>query len=155
MQKESNESRNNKQRRLARDFLYVFPSNRFIDKYLENATYLNLKKAADYLITNKNIEVVTIRLDDTTKAADYELYDVKADHITISYPYDKRKTLTTRYLENASLSVADGAAVNECKLRCLAILANTGAEKIKTAVDFWMTNRAGGCGKFLEGLGID
>ena len=38
---------------------------------------------------------VTIGLDDTKKASGYKLYDVKADHITVSGPDDKRKTLTT------------------------------------------------------------
>ena len=80
---------------------------------------------------------------------------MKVDHITESGPDDKCKTLTTGYLENVSPSGADGAAAFEYKLRCFAIMADTDVEEIKTAVDFWMTNRAGDCGKFLEGLGID
>ena len=122
---------------------------------MEDATYLNLKKATESFITKNNDEVVTIGLDDTTKATDYKLYDVKADHITISGPDDKCKTLTTGYLEHVSHSGADGAAAYEYKLRCLAILLDTDMEEIKTAVDFWMTDRAGDCRKFLEGLGID
>ena len=85
-------------------------SNCYIDEYLEDATYLNLKQAAEYLITKNNNEVVTIRFDETTKAAGYKLYNLKANRITVSGPDDKRKTLTTGYLENVSHSGTDGAA---------------------------------------------
>ena len=65
--------------------------------------------------------MVTAGLDDTTKAAGRKLYDVKADHITISSPDVPRKTMTTGYTENISHSGADGAAVYELKLKCLAV----------------------------------
>ena len=99
--------------------------------------------------------MVTVVLDNTTKAASNKLYDVKADHITVNGPDDKRKTLTTGYLKNVSYSGADGAAAYKYRLRCLAILGDTDVEEIKTAVDFWMTDRAGNCGKFLAVLGFD
>ena len=129
MQNESNESRNNKQRRSVINLSYAFPSNRCIDKYLEDATHLNLKKAAEYLVKKNNDEVVRIGLGDTTKADGYKLYDVKADHITVSSPDDKCKTLTTGYLENVIHSGEDGTAAYRYKLRCLAILADTDVEE--------------------------
>ena len=56
---------------------------------------------------------------------------MKADHITVSGPVDKRKALTTGYLKYVSHSGADGAAAYKYKLRCLAILADTDVEEIQ------------------------
>ena len=47
---------------------------------------------------------------------------------------------------------ADGAAAYECTLRCLVILADTEMEEIKTAVHFWMTDRAGTVESSLKGF---
>ena len=63
--------------------------------------------------------------------------------------------LTTGYLENVSHSGADGALGYELKLKSLAVLAGVDVEELKSAVDFWITDRAGDCGKLLEGLGIE
>ena len=79
---------------------------------------------------------------------------MKADHITIRGP-NERKVLTTGYLENVSHSGADGALGYELKLKSLAVLAGVDVEELKSAVDFWITDRAGDCGKLLEGLGIE
>lgn len=152
---DDSDERIEKQRRCATDLSYIFPSNRCIDKYLEDATYLNLKKAAEYLIAKNCDEVVTIGLDNTTKAAGHKLYDVKADHITVSASDGKRKILTTGYLENTNHCGADSATAYEYKLRCLAVLAGTDVDEIKTAVDFWMTDRAADCEKFFDVLGVE
>ena len=53
------------------------------------------------------ITVVTVGRDDTTKAAGHTSYDVKADHITMCDPNEK-KVLPTGYLENVSHNGADG-----------------------------------------------
>ena len=70
---------------------YVFPSNPSIDRYLEDASYLNLHMAADYLLNKDDTDVLTIGLDDTTKAAGHRLFDVKTDHITITGPSNSLK----------------------------------------------------------------
>ena len=84
---------------------------------MENATYLNLKKAAENLTTKNNNEFVTIGLDDSMKATGYKLYDVKADHIIVSGPDSKRKTLSniSKISQNVSHIGADGAAAYEYK----------------------------------------
>ena len=82
---------------------------------------MNLLMVAEELI-NKGENVITVGLDDTTKAPGHELYDVKADHITIKGPNATRKTMTTGYTENVSHTGADGAAAYELKLKCLAVL---------------------------------
>jgi hypothetical protein len=95
---------------------------------------MNLLMVAEELI-NKGDNVVTVGLDDTTKAAGHKLYDVKADHITNSGPRMPRKTMTTGYTENVSHSAADGAASYELKLKCLAVLADCDIDDITSSID--------------------
>ena len=73
------------------------------------------------------------------------MYDVKADHITIKGPQSKRISLTTGYVENVSHSGEDGAKAYEFKLNCLAILANSTVDELKSEIDFWMIDRAWEC----------
>ena len=77
-----------KRRRCSRDLTYIMPSRSCITKYLEDAYFLNLELVAK-LLTEKGDSVITVGLDDTTKAAGHKLFDVKADHITISGPLSK------------------------------------------------------------------
>ena len=98
---------------------------------------------------------MTIGLDDTAKAAGNRQYDVKSDHITIAGPSGKKNTLTIGYIENASHSSKDGTKAYEFKLNCLAILANSTVDELKSDIDFWMTDRAGECEILLQNLGID
>ena len=81
---------------------------------------MNLLMVAEELV-NKGDNVVTVGLDDTTLTPGHKLYDVKADHITISGPDVPRKTMTTGYTENISHSGADDTVVYELKLKCLAV----------------------------------
>ena len=81
---------------------------------------MNLLMVTEKLV-NKGDNVVTVGLDDTTKAAGHKLYDVKADHITISGPDVPCKTMTTGCTENISHSGADGTAVYELKLKYLSV----------------------------------
>ena len=143
-----------KWQRSRRDLTYVFPSRRTINPYLEDASYLNLHMVVNHLL-EKEDNIITIGLDDTTKAAGHKLYDVKADHITIEGPNTARKTMTTGYIENTSISGKDAASAYEFKLRCLAILSNSSVEEIKSSVDFWMFGRAGDCTTLLDNLGIE
>ena len=159
---EANDDENNdvqddfkiKRRRISNDLTYVIPTRQCISAWLEDASYMNLKLVANYLV-NKGNAVVTIGLDDITKAAGHKLFDVKSDHITISGPSLERKSLTTGYIENISHSGKDGADAYEFKLKCLSILVNTTVEDIKGQVDFWKTDRASDCGILLEHLGVD
>ena len=50
--------------------------------YLQDAYLLNVKHVASYL-TNKGNNVITVGLDDTTKATGHKMYDIKANHITV------------------------------------------------------------------------
>ena len=142
-----------RQGKSCRDLSNVFPSCRCIRMYLEDASYLNLKVVAEHLL-NKDEKVITVGLDDTTKAGGHKLYDVKADHITVSGPRE-RTFLTTGYTENISHSGQDRAKAYEFKLNCLALLADSTLDEIKAAIDFWITDRAVDCKVLLENLGVD
>ena len=131
-----------KRRMSAKDLTYVFPSRRTINRYLEDASYLNLQMVAEHILDKKD-NIITVGLDDTTKAAGHKLYDVKADHITSDGPSGHKKTMTTGYVENISHSGTDGATAYEFKLQCLAILANSTVQDIKSSIDFWMSDCAG------------
>ena len=41
------------------------------------------------------------------------------------------------------------------KLKCLAILANSTIDELKSEMDFWMTDRAADCDVLLQSLGVD
>lgn len=131
---------------------YVFPSRRTIERYLEDAALLNLRYVGQHLL-EKQDKVVTVGLDDTTKAAGRKFYDVKTDHITVTSETE-RKILTTGYVENVSHAGAEGATAYKYKLQTLAILTNSTCDEILEAFDFWMTDRAGDCSTLVEALGI-
>jgi hypothetical protein len=150
-----NDGSERKKRRLCSDYRNIFPSRRCLAQYIEDASYLNLRSVAEYLTTKDESTVVTIGVDDTVKSAGHRSFDVKADHITIMGPEMKRKTMTTGYLENVSHSGEDAASGYMYKLQTLAFLANTTVEDIKSSVDFWISDRAGDCGKMLECLDIE
>ena len=88
-------------------------------RYLQDASYITLEYVAQQILSKED-KVVTVGLDDTTKAAGHRMYDVKADHITIKGPSSKKLTVTTGYVENISHSGEDGAKAYEFKLKCLA-----------------------------------
>ena len=100
-----------------------------------DASYMNLELVANYLV-NKGNSVVTIGLEDTTKAAGHKLFDVKSDHTTIAGPSFEKKSLTTGYIKNMLHSGKHRADAYEFKLKCLSILVNTTVEDIKGQVHF-------------------
>ena len=61
-------------------------------RYLQDASYLGLEYVAQQIL-NKDDKIVTIGLDDTTKAAGHRMYDVKADHITIKRPIKQKNII--------------------------------------------------------------
>ena len=91
---------------------------------------------ADYLLNKDEGDVVTVGLDDTTKAAGHKSFDVKTDHITFQGQSKSRMTMTTGYIENLSHSGADGATAYEFKLKILSVLADCSVEDIKSEIDF-------------------
>ena len=143
-----------KRRKMLKDYTYVFPSSRSLNRYLEDASLLNLHMVGEMML-NKGDNVVTVGLDDTTKAAGHKLYDIKTDHITVKGPNQKRKSFTTGYAENISHSGEDGGAAYEYKLKVLAMLTGSSLEEVMSHIDFWMSDRAGDCGTLLEYLGVD
>ena len=134
------------------DSTSIFPSKRCISMYLQDAYLLNMKHVASYL-TNKGDNVITVGLDDTTKAAGHIMYDIKADHITVHGPEDK-KSLITGFTENISHFGEDSAATYEEKLKILAILGESTLDEIKNEIDFWMSDRAGDNETFRESMAI-
>ncbi|KAK6194847.1 hypothetical protein SNE40_000387 [Patella caerulea] len=141
-----------KRKRNAADRSFTMPSRSCISSYLEDASYMNLEMVAKKM-AEKVEEVVTIGLDDTTKAAGHKFFDVKTDHIVISGPEGK-ECFTTGYMENISHSGKDGAEAYTCKLQSLAILAGTTVDEMKEHVDFWISDRAQDCKKLLQHLDI-
>ena len=144
-----------KRRRSANDLTYVFPSARCIDKYLQDAAFLNLKAVADAMIEKEENDVVTVGFDDFTKAAGYGTIHGKADHITIKGPNKKKTVMTTGFIENIGHTGAEGAEGYNYKLKCLAILGNCEVSDLKSSIDFWMSDRAGDCETFLQELEIE
>ncbi|ESO92790.1 hypothetical protein LOTGIDRAFT_162271 [Lottia gigantea] len=106
-------------------------------------------------LLNKGDDVITVGLDDTTKAAGHRLFDIKTDSITITQASGEKRLLTTGYLENASHAGKAGAEAYNFNLQCLAILAGSSVDEIKSNIDFWMTDRAADCSKMLTILGIE
>lgn len=66
-----------------------------------------------------------------------------------------KKSLTTGFMENITLSGEDGAAGYEHKLEVLEILGDSTIDNIESGIDFWMTNRASDNETFLAKMGID
>ena len=97
---------------------------------------MNLKFVADKILNSED-SVITVGLDDTTKAAGHRLYDIKTDHnITVKSMSQNREFLTTGYSENISHTGKDGADAYKHKLKCLSILAKCGIQDIKAIIDF-------------------
>lgn len=61
-------------------------------------------------------------------------------------------TLTAGYQENVSHAGAEGAKTYKFIFRCLSVLAECSVDEMMLGIDFWMTDRAGDCGTFLEEL---
>ena len=57
-----------KRRKVNRNLENVFPSRRSLNRYLQDASYLNLRMVAEIMLS-KNDNVVTVGIDDTVKAA--------------------------------------------------------------------------------------
>lgn len=149
------QSPNEKKRRRKKDNNpYRFPSRRTLNKWLEDASYLNLKSAGEHIF-NKQDSTVTIGLDDTTKAAGHKTFDVKADHITIHGPSQEKKLFTTGFIENKSHEGKISAETYEYKLKCMAVLCNSSLDEIKEYIDFWMTDRASDCSTMLDNMSIE
>ena len=84
-----------KRRRICNDLNYIFSSPRCIDMYLQDAAFLNLSMAADFIL-DKGDSAVTVGLDDTTKVAGHHMYNIKTDHISIINLNKQSRTVTTR-----------------------------------------------------------
>ena len=134
------------------DLTCIFPSKCCISMYLKDAYLLNMKHVASYL-TNKGDNVITVGLDDTTKAASHKMYDIKADHITV-HGSEGKKSLTNGFMENISHSGEDSAATYEKKLKIFEILGDFTLDEIKNKIDFWMSDRAGDNETFRESMAI-
>ncbi|ESO85476.1 hypothetical protein LOTGIDRAFT_154967 [Lottia gigantea] len=110
---------------------------------------------AQYILNKDESEsVVTVGLDDTTKAAGHKFFDIKTDYLTIAGPNHDRKSFTTGYIEYVSHSGKDGARAYGMKLQCLATLSNSTVDEIKSHIDFWICDRASDCKVLLENLDI-
>ncbi|ESO85585.1 hypothetical protein LOTGIDRAFT_155073 [Lottia gigantea] len=153
---ETDDNDSNSKRKLSfKDKSFVMSSRHCIMNYLEDASFMNLEIVAQYILNKDESEsVVTVGIDDTTKAAGHKLFDIKTDHLTIAGPNHYRKSFTTGYIENVSHSGKDGAWAYGMKLQCLATLSNSTVDEIKSHIDFWISDRASDCKVLLENLDI-
>ncbi|KAK6167554.1 hypothetical protein SNE40_021553 [Patella caerulea] len=142
-------------KRSKRDLTFVMPSRKCMSMYLQDASVLNLEMVARKLTQKNSSTVVTVGIDDATKAAGHRHFHVKTDHITLK---DRdsgiRETFTTGYVGNPSHTGESGADAYHYKLQWLAILADTSVNDMKQMIDFWITDRAGDCSTMLEHLGV-
>ena len=137
------------------DYTYVMPSSRTVRRYLEDANLLNLKYLADRIISNPDEAVVTLGLDDTTKAAGNKVYDVKMTHFTFKRPESSRECFTTGFRENASHAGKEAAKQVTGIFSMMATLADCTVIEIKEAIDFFMVDRAADANLMLKELGIE
>ena len=93
---------------------------------------MSLKYVAEKIINEGDNSVITVGLDDTSKAAGHRMYDVKTDHITFKSETEPRKFLTTGYKENISHAGIDGAKYYQHTLKCLSLLAGCTEEDLKS-----------------------
>lgn len=142
-------------KRRKRDLTFVLPSRRTLRQYLEDASYINLEMLAEKL-KNKQEKVVTLGVDDTSKAAGHRKIDVKTTHLTIIDPDTKKKeTFTTGFTPNASHSGKDSALAIEYELKRLAVLGGVSHEEIAMMIDFVMTDRAADNDVMMAELNLD
>ena len=87
-------------------------------------------------------EVVVLGLDDSLKADGNKKYDVKTGHITIVDKEKTRTTYSTGFSHNISHSGADQAENVNHTFAMMAVLAATTPEEVKTAIDFFIMDRA-------------
>jgi hypothetical protein len=120
----------------------VLPSRRTIKRYLDDASYPH-EFVAQQLLNNGD-HVVTLGLDDATKAAGHRHYVVKGYHISIVEPTGTRHACTEKMLFRRMTL-----------LRCLAVLSQCSVEELKNQIYFWMSDRATDCDIMFDHLEVD
>ena len=142
-------------RRSKSDYTHTLPSERSVKRYLEDANLLNLKYLSDQVLSKEEETVVTLGLDDTTKAAGNKVHDVKTTQFTLQGPNRKRENLTTGFHENASKAGKEASKQISSVFKMLAALAECSEGEIKDAIDFFIADRAGDVRVMLRELGIE
>ena len=64
---------------------------------MNDGALLNLRYVAKHILEKPEDTIITMRIDDTTKAVGYAVYDAKATNITIYGENMERKSLTTHF----------------------------------------------------------
>ena len=91
---------------------------------------------------NEKEDVVVMGLDDSLKADGNKKYDVKTGPFTVVDKNKKRSTYSTGFSHNISHSGADQAENLEHTFAMMAVLAASTPEEVKSAIDFFMLDRA-------------
>ena len=152
---ESVENDTGKKSKRRMDYTYVMPLSRTVRRYLEDANLLNLKYLADRILSNPDEAVVTLGLDDTTKAAGNKVHDVQTTHFTFKGPESSRECFTTGLHGNASHAGKEAAKQVTGIFSMMATLADCTVSEIKEAIDFFMVDRAADANLMLKELGIE
>ena len=125
------------------DLSFVLPTRQTLTNWSRDGYILNFKLVAEKVMEAKDKgEVVVLGLDDSLKADGNKKYDVKTGHITIVDKEKTRTTYSTGFSHNISHSGADQAENVNHTFAMMAVLAATTPEEVKTAIDFFIMDRA-------------
>ena len=152
---ESVENATGKKSKRRMDYTYVMPLSRTVRRYLEDANLLQLKYLADRILSNPDEDVVTLGLDNTTKAAGNKVHDVKTTHFTFKGPESSPECFTIGFHENASHAGKEAAKQVTCIFSMMATLAECTLSEIKEAIDSFIVDRAADTNLTLKELGIE
>ena len=139
---ESVENATGKKSKRRMDYTYAMPSSRTVRRYLEDANLLNRKYLADRILSNLDEAVVTLGLDNPTKAAGNKVHDVQTTHFTFKGHESSRGCFTTGVHENASDGGKESAKQVTGIFSMMATLADCTVSEIKEAIDLFMVDRA-------------
>lgn len=144
-----------KKSKQAQDLSNVLPTRQTVTSWSRDGYMLNFKLVAEKVTAARDRgDVVVLGVDDSVKADGNKKYDVKTGHITIVDKERKRTTFSTGFSHNISHSGSDQAENLEHTFAMMAVLAATTKEEVKSAIDFFMMDRAGDGKVMLDELEV-
>ena len=155
-EEESNSLEEPPQKKLkpTQDLTFVLPTRQTITNWSRDGYILNFKLVAEKVVEAKsNGAVVVLGLDDSLKADGNKKYDVKTGHVSVIDEQKKRTTYSTGFTHNISHSGKDQAENVQHTLAMMAVLAATTPEEVKSAIDFFIMDRAADGKVMLDELG--
>ena len=138
------------------DLTNVLPTRQTLTNWSRDGYMLNFNLVAEAVTEAKEKgNVVVMGVDDSLKADGNKKYDVKTGHITIVDSEKQRTTYSTGFSHNLSHSGSDQAENLEHTFAMMAVLAASSPEEVKSAIDFFIMDRAGDGKVMLDELDIE